>query len=50
MFYEAHITSLGVNNKNDRQRELYDYMFAKVNTRFLHLMNSESGGGEGRVE
>lgn len=38
MFYEAHITSLGVNNKNERQRELYDDMFAKVNTRYLHLM------------
>ena len=38
MFYEAHVTSLAVNNKNDRQRELYDDMFAKVNTRYLHLM------------
>jgi O-glycosyl hydrolase len=38
MFYEGHITSLAVNNKNDRQRELYDDMFAKVNTRYLHLM------------
>lgn len=38
MFYEGHITSLGVNNKNDRQCELYDDMFAKVNTRYLHLL------------
>ena len=38
MFYEAHITSLSERQKNDRQRELYDDMFAKVNTRFLQLM------------
>ncbi len=38
MFYEGHITSLAARQKNDRQRELYDDMFAKVNTRYLHLM------------
>ena len=38
MFYEAHITSLAARQKDDRQRELYDDMFAKVNTRYLHLM------------
>ncbi|MEO6741080.1 MAG: glycoside hydrolase family 30 beta sandwich domain-containing protein [Chthoniobacteraceae bacterium] len=38
MFYEGHITSLAARGKDDRQRQLYDDMFAKVNTRFLHLM------------
>ncbi len=38
MFYEGHITSLAARQKGDRQRELYDDMFAKVNTRYLHLM------------
>ena len=38
MFYEGHITSLAAQQKNDRQRELYDDMFAKVNTRYLQLM------------
>ena len=34
MFCEAHITSLAANNKNDRQCELYEDMFAKVNARY----------------
>ena len=38
MFYEGHITSLAARQKDERQRELYDDMFAKVNTRFLQLM------------
>lgn len=38
MFYEGHITSLAARQKNDRQSALYDDMFAKVNTRYLHLM------------
>lgn len=38
MFYEGHITSLAARGKDDRQRQLYDDMFAKVNARFLHLM------------
>lgn len=38
IFYEGHITSLAARGKNDRQRELYDDMFAKVPTRYLQLM------------
>ncbi|MFO1441560.1 MAG: glycoside hydrolase [Verrucomicrobiaceae bacterium] len=38
MFYEGHITSLAARGKDDRQRQLYDDMFAKVNARYLHLM------------
>jgi O-glycosyl hydrolase len=38
MFFEGHITSLAARQKDDRQRELYDDMFAKVNTRYLQLM------------
>jgi O-glycosyl hydrolase len=38
MFFEKHITSLAARQKDDRQRELYDDMFAKVNTRYLQLM------------
>ena len=38
MFYEGHVTSLAARKKDDRQRELYDDMFTKVNTRYLHLM------------
>src|SRR4051794_20947999 len=37
-FYEGHVTSLAARKKDDRQRELYDDMFAKVPTRYLHLM------------
>src|SRR5438045_9604051 len=38
IFYEGHITSLAARGKDERQRELYDDMFAKVPTRFLQLM------------
>jgi O-glycosyl hydrolase len=38
IFYEGHITSLAAGHKDDRQRELYDDMFAKVPTRYLQLM------------
>ena len=38
--YEAHITSLAVSNENDRQRKLFDDMFAKGNTCYLHLMRT----------
>ena len=38
MFYEGHISSLAARQKDDRQRALYDDMFGKVNTRYLHLM------------
>ncbi|MDA0813742.1 MAG: hypothetical protein O3C21_15300 [Verrucomicrobia bacterium] len=38
MFYEEHITSLAASNDEKRQQELYDDLFAKVNTRYLHLM------------
>src|SRR4051794_16394941 len=34
IFYEGHITSLAARGKDERQRELYDDMFAKVPTRF----------------
>lgn len=37
MLYEGHITSLAARGKDDRQRQLYDDMFAKVNARYLHL-------------
>ena len=36
MFYEGHVTSLAARQKDDRQRALYDDMFTKVNTRYLH--------------
>src|SRR4051794_1758219 len=38
MFYEGHVTSLAARQKDARQRELYDDMFANVPTRYLHLM------------
>lgn len=38
IFYEGHITSLAARQKNDRQKELYDDLFAKVPTQFLQLM------------
>ena len=38
IFYEGHITSLAARQKDQRQRELYDDMFAKVTTRYLQLM------------
>jgi O-glycosyl hydrolase len=36
-FYAGHITSLAARQKNDRQQKLYDDMFAKVPTRYLHI-------------
>jgi O-glycosyl hydrolase len=38
IFYEGHITSLAARQKDARQKELYDDMFAKVPTRYLQLM------------
>ena len=38
IFYEAHITSLGVNGKSKEQEQLYDAMFTDVRTNFLQLM------------
>src|SRR5579884_3452009 len=37
-WYEAHVTSLAARHKDQRQRQLYDDMFAKVPTRYLNLM------------
>jgi O-glycosyl hydrolase len=42
IFYEGHITSLAVRNKNERQEQLYDDMFLKAPTRFLQLMIRET--------
>jgi O-glycosyl hydrolase len=42
IFYEGHVTSLAARNKDARQEELFDDMFAKVNTRFLQLMIRET--------
>ncbi len=41
IFYEGHITSLAARNKNERQEQLYDDMFARVPTRYLQLMIRE---------
>ncbi len=38
MFYEGHITSLAARQKDARQKELYDDMFAKFPTQYLNLM------------
>src|SRR6185436_10687500 len=38
IFYEGHITSLAARGKQDRQRELYDDMFARTRARYLQLM------------
>src|SRR6478609_8719758 len=38
IFYEGHITSLAARQKDARQKELYDDMFARVPTRYLQLM------------
>ncbi len=38
MFFEGHITSLAARGKDERQRELYDDMFARVNARYLQVM------------
>lgn len=37
-YYEAHVTSFAARHKDERQRQMYDDMFAKVPTRYLHLM------------
>jgi|GEM_PF-1147405 len=36
-FYAGHITSFAARHKDDLQRKLYDDMFAKVPTRYLHI-------------
>jgi O-glycosyl hydrolase len=38
IFYEGHITSLAARGKTAEQEQLYDDMFTKVRTDFLHLM------------
>jgi len=38
IFYEGHITSLAARQKDSRQKELYDDLFAKVPTQYLQLM------------
>ena len=38
VFYEGHITSLAARQKDARQKELYDDLFARVPTQFLQLM------------
>ena len=38
IFYEGHVTSLAARDKKERQEQLYDEMFSKVRTDFLHLM------------
>src|SRR3954468_18510534 len=42
IFYEGHITSLAARQKNERQGQLYDDMFARVPTRYLQLMIRET--------
>jgi O-glycosyl hydrolase len=42
IFYEAHVTSLAANNKNERQQQLYDDMFDRVPTQYLELMIRET--------
>lgn len=42
VLFEGHITSLAARNKNERQEQLFDDMFTKVNTRFLQLMIRET--------
>jgi glucuronoarabinoxylan endo-1,4-beta-xylanase len=42
IFFEGHITSLAERNKNERQQQLYDDMFARVPTRYLQLMIRET--------
>jgi glucuronoarabinoxylan endo-1,4-beta-xylanase len=42
IFYEGHITSLAERNKDGRQQQLYDDMFARVPTRYLQLMIRET--------
>jgi O-glycosyl hydrolase len=42
IFYEGHITSLAARQKNERQEQLYDDIFARVPTRYLQLMIRET--------
>ncbi len=42
IFYEGHITSLAARQKDERQEQLYDDMFARVPTRYLQLMIRET--------
>jgi O-glycosyl hydrolase len=42
IYYEAHITSLAANKLNERQEQLYNDMFTRVPTRYLHLMIRET--------
>ncbi len=42
IFYEGHVTSLAARDKNERQQQLYDDMFARVPTRYLQLMIRET--------
>ncbi len=42
IFYEGHITSLAARNNDVRQQQLYDDMFARVQTQYLQLMIRES--------
>ena len=37
IFYEAHVTSLGVKSRTEEQEKLYDDIFRKVRTDFLQL-------------
>ncbi len=38
IFYEGHLTSLAERGKTDLQKNLYDDLFSKVRTNYLHLM------------
>jgi O-glycosyl hydrolase len=42
IFYEGHVTSLAARDKNERQQQLYDDMFARVPIRYLQLMIRET--------
>ncbi|HEV3143921.1 MAG TPA: hypothetical protein VGZ47_08570 [Gemmataceae bacterium] len=42
MLFEGHITSLAARNKNERQEQLYDDLFARVPTRYLQLLIRET--------
>lgn len=41
IFYEGHITSLAAREKNEKQEQLFDDMFTRVQTRYLQLMIRE---------
>ena len=42
ILYEGHITSLAARNRDDRQKQLYDDLFARVPTQYLQLMIRET--------